>query len=134
MTQRKILQASKKSAYISDKQKEEVTTFFIPLIQSFLDKLKTIRPNKEHNYVSDIYTKWHRNYFYFCEKNKAEYENRILDEFETKFVRLEFIAEHNFHFSYFRHTEKWHLVAENIPLEKCEEMIKDNPNFQPLFF
>jgi hypothetical protein len=79
--------------------------------------LQTIKPNKENNYVSDIYTKWHRNYFYFCEKNKAEYENRRFDEFETKFVRLEFIAENSFNFSYFRHIGQWHLVAENVNLE-----------------
>jgi hypothetical protein len=133
MPQCKILQATKKSISISDKQKVEVSNFFIQLLESFLEKLQTIKPNKEYNYVTDIYTKWHRNYFYFCEKNKAEYENRMRDEFETKFVRLEFMAENSFNFSYFRHTGQWHLVAENIPLEKCEEMIKKNPNFQPLF-
>ena len=118
---------------VSDKQKDVVTAFFEALILQYKKKLQKVKSNKKFNYATDIYTTWYRNYFYFCEKYKAVFENRLADEFETKFVRLEFISENNFNFSYFRHTGQWHLVIENISLTECLEMMNDNPNFQPSF-
>jgi len=109
-----------------------VTIFFEPLILQFKNELQKREPDKEYSYVVDIYTKWYQNYLYFCEKYKAEFENRLADEFETKFARLEFISEDNFNFSYFRHTGQWHVVIENITLKHCLEMIIQNPDFQPL--
>lgn len=125
--------AKAKKQKVTDKQKDEVSLFFEQLILQFKNELQQIEPNKKFNYVVDIYTKWYQNYFYFCEKYKSENENRIADEFETKFVRLEFISENNFNFSYFRHTGQWHLVVENITLQECLEMIIGNPNFRPMF-
>ena len=124
--------AKAKRIKITEEQKNIVNIFFEPLIVEFKKHLK-VKPNKEHNYVVDIYSKWYQNYFYFCEKYKAEYKNRIMDEFETKFVRIEFVSENKYTFSYFRHTGQWHVVVENITLRKCLEMIKENPNFQPLY-
>ena len=122
-----------KKTKISDDQKKEITAFFEPLIEHYMRYLQEIIPDKKNNYVVDIYTKWYQNYFYFCEKYKAEYANRIADEFEYKFVRLEFIADNQLNFSYFRHTGQWHLVDENLSLEACLKMMNENPNFQPLF-
>lgn len=122
-----------KKQKVSEGQKNEVNLFFEPLILQFKNELKSVKPNKKYNYIIDIYTKWYQNYFYFCEKYKSESEFRTVDEFETKIVRLEFISENNFNFSYFRHTGQWHLVIENITLENCLEMIIDNPNFRPMF-
>ena len=125
--------AKAKKTKITDAQKSVVTIFFEPLVSQFKKELQKVKPNKNFNYVVDIYTKWYQNYFYFCEKYKSESENRIADEFETKFVRLEFISKNNFNFSYFRHTGQWHLVTENSTLEDCLEMIIGNPNFRPMF-
>lgn len=125
--------AKAKKRKVTDKQKLKVSQYFEPLILEFKKELQKIKPNKQFNYVVDIYTKWYQNYFYFCEKYKSEAENRIADEFETKFVRLEFISENNFTFSYFRHTGQWYLVTENNTLEDCLKMIIDNPNFRPIF-
>lgn len=65
-------------------------------------------------------------------KYKSVGANKIVDEYERKYVRLEFITENNYNFSYFRHTGQWHLVAENCSLETCLQMINENGNFQPL--
>ncbi len=122
-----------KKIKINDFQKKEISAFFYPLILQYKKLLQEVIPDKSNNYVVDIYTKWYQNYFYFCEKYKAEYADRIADDFEYKFVRLEFIDENKFNFSYFRHTGQWHLVDENLSLEACLKMINENPNFQPLF-
>ena len=117
---------------VTDEQKEVVNTFFEPLIAKYKDQLKQINNSKEDTYTIDIYSKWYQNYFYLCEKYKSEGENRIMDEYERKYLRLEFIDKNNFNFSYFRHTGQWHLVDENCALKKCLEMINENGNFQPL--
>lgn len=122
-----------KKMKITEKQKKVITLFFEPLIGQFKKELQKMKPDKKFNYVIDIYTKWYQNYFYLCEKYKAVFENSLTDEFEIKIVRLEFIAENNFNFSYFRHTGQWHPVAKNITLEDCLEMINANPNFRPMF-
>lgn len=68
-----------KKLKITEEQKNTVNIFFEPLIAQYKSQLQKIKPDKEYNYVVDIYTKWYQNYFYFCEKYKAEFENRIED-------------------------------------------------------
>ncbi|MDD3877140.1 MAG: hypothetical protein PHT69_10990 [Bacteroidales bacterium] len=128
-----IKHVKQKKTKVNDTQKKEITAFFEPLIVHYMKHLQEVIPDKKYNYVVDIYTKWFQNYFYFCEKYKAEYANRIADDFERKFLRLEFVADNQFNLSYFRHTGQWYLVNENLSLETCLKMINENPLFQPLF-
>lgn len=58
------------------------------------------------NHLVDIYTKWYRNYFYFCSKYKCPPDS-ISSSFESKFARMEYIGNNKFKLSYMRHTEKW---------------------------
>lgn len=117
---------------VTDEQKNATILFFEPLIANYKTQLQQVDNSKVGTYTIDIYSKWYQNYFYLCEKYKSENSNRIVDEYERKYLRLEFISENNFNFSYFRHTGAWHLVAENCSLEKCLHMINENGNFQPL--
>lgn len=118
---------------LRDIKKEPVDTFFEPLVLRYKKELEKAKPSDPNNYVIDIYTKWHLHYFYFCQKHKAIFENRIDDEFEVKFVRLEYVTENNFNFSYLNEKKLWHLVMENISLTKCLELMNDNPNCRPVF-
>ena len=119
-------------AKLTELGKRNIQDDFQPLIESFKKQCISKNPNKEFNYLIDIYSKWYQNYFYLCEKYKSEHPNRIKDEFEAKFVRLTYTGKDQFEFSYFRHTGQWHLVAENLTLDECKEMILSNPNFQPI--
>lgn len=116
----------------TDFEKESIQNFFQPLIEAFKKQYIKENPNKEFSYTVDIYSKWYRSYFYLCEKSKSERPNRRQDEFESKFVRLTFLGDNKFDFSYFRHTGQWFLVAESLTMEECQELILSNPNFQPL--
>lgn len=104
--------------------------------QSLIEKLKSQyvlkNPDKQYNYLVDIYIKWNRGYLYFCGKYKTENHDRIVDEFEDNFVRLKIIKPDSFDISYMRHTEKWFLIARNLPLKECLEMIEDTPTFHPV--
>ena len=116
---------------LTEAQKNAVSIFFEPLIASYKVQLNEV-DKRDGTYTIDVYSKWYQHYFYLCEKYKSEGENKILDEYERKYLRLEFVDENHFKFAYFRHTGQWHLVDENCTLQKCLEMINENPNFQPL--
>lgn len=114
------------NAILTQEQKDKTSLFFEPLITHFNSELQNRIANSNSYKNGIIYTKWYRNYFYFCE----QYDN----DAESKFVRLEFINDDQFSFSYFRHTGQWWLVYENIDLEKCVVEMQGNPNFRPMCF
>lgn len=120
-----------RSRKLSLSEKQEISDYFQLLVNEFNSKCIVENPDKEHNYLIDIYTKWYRDFFYFCEKFKSEYPNRIENEFELKFVRLKYTGVNQFEFSYFRHTNQWHSVDENLSKEECLRLILSNPLFQP---
>lgn len=68
--------------------------------------LKPIPEPLEFNHLIDFYTKWHRNYFYFCSEYQCPPES-ISPHFETKFARIEYLEENEFEVSYMRHTGQW---------------------------
>jgi hypothetical protein len=117
---------------LSESDKKNIQDYFHPLIESFKNQCILKNPNKEFNYLIDIYSKWYQNYFYLCEKFKSEHLTRLADEFEVKFVKLKYTGKNQFDFSYFRHTGQWHLVASGFTLDECKEMILSNPVFQPI--
>jgi hypothetical protein len=116
----------------TDSEKNEILTHCQPLVELFAKQYVRENPDKRFNYLVDVYTKWHKNYLYFCEKFKSEHPNRIADEFEFKFVRLENTGKDRYNFSYLRHTGKWFLVTTDLTLKECIEMMQANPNFQPV--
>ena len=117
---------------ISEFEKQRITDDCQPLIEQFKTQYIRSNPDKRFNYLIDIYTRWRGNYLYFCEKYKSESENRIADEFEVNFVRLEYIGRNKFNLSYFRHTEQWFEVATDLSLQDCLKMMKNIPTLQPI--
>ncbi len=125
--------AKKTSLKVSDVEKSRITEYFQTLIEDFQARIKPPEDTKL-NYLADVFSSWYRNYFYINEKWKSEAENRIENERVNKVVRLEYLGGDSFNFSYFRYTGQWHLVATDITLQQCKEMILGNSNFQPMFF
>lgn len=115
----------------SQAEKNAVQEYFQPVIEQFKKKHISKNPDKAFNYLIDIFSKWHQNNFYLCERYKAEHPNRIVDEFETRLVRLKYTGKDQFDLSYFRHTGQWSLVMSSLTLVECKEMILANPLFQP---
>ncbi len=103
-----------------------------PLIEKL--KLQYIQenPDRKYSFLVDIYTKWYRDYVYFCGKYKSESPNRIADEFEEKFVRLKIINKNKFDISYMRHTGKWVPIVSGLTLSECLEMIENIPTLHPI--
>jgi len=117
---------------LSDLKKAEIEKRCQPLVEQFKQQYVKENPDKRYNYLTDVYSKWRGNYLYFCQKFKSENPAMIQPEFEENFVRLEYVENDNFKFSYFRHTGQWFPVAYNLTLNDCLEMIAENPNFHPI--
>jgi len=110
-------------------------------LQEEADKLIEDRLKPEHikpptsgqtsNYLTDIYSKWHGNYFYFCATYNCPSPNAISPSFETKFARMEYMGNERFNLSYMRHTEKWLEIRQSLPIPECLHSIAEEPQFIP---
>ena len=103
------------------------------IIETIL-KPQYIKPpttDKDFNYLVDIYSKWYRNYFYFCAKYNCPSPNAIAPSFETKFARMEYIGNERFNLSYMRHTEKWWEIYQELTMLECLKLIVEEPHFRP---
>ncbi len=117
---------------LADYEKDVIKNLCLPLIEKFKSKYVSVNPNKEFNYLVDIYIKWYQDNLYFCGKYKSESQNRVVDEFEETFVRLKILNKDNFEISYIRHTGKWFSIAFGLTLKECLEMIEDTPTLHPI--
>jgi hypothetical protein len=102
-----------------------VNTILIP------QHVKPVSEDYQLNYLVNIYTKWYRNYFYFCSTYNVPGPNAIRPSFENKFARLEYGGGDKFNLAYMRYTEQWQEIAYSISLDEALAMIKDGGLFQP---
>ena len=87
-------------------------------------KPKYLEPTPEEqtlNHIVDIYTKWYRNYFYFCVKYQCPPDS-YPSSFENKFVRFEYLGDDKFQYSYMRHTGQWWPTSK-MTIDECLEHV-----------
>lgn len=87
--------------------------------------------DSELNYIIDIYTKWWRNYFYFCSKYCCPGPHAISPSFENKFARMEYLQNGRFNLAYMRHTGQWFELESNIPMEEALREIREGGHYMP---
>ena len=87
--------------------------------------------DNDFNYLVDIYSKWYRNYFYFCSKYNCPSPKAISSSFETKFARIEYIGHERFNLSYMRHTGQWWEIYQDLSMLECLQLIPEEPHFIP---
>ncbi|MGK7893492.1 MAG: hypothetical protein AB4372_07680, partial [Xenococcus sp. (in: cyanobacteria)] len=93
--------------------------------------IKAPNPDNDFNYLVGIYSKWYRNYFYFCAKYNCPSPRAISPSFETKFARMEYIGNERFNLSYMRHTGKWWEIYQELTMLECFQHILEEPHFHP---
>lgn len=118
---------------VPDAVKAEVETKANKLVEEVLkpEHVKLPPEDATFNYIVDIYTKWYRNYFYFCAKYHVPGPHAISPSFESKFARLEYLANDRFNLSYMRYTEEWWEIGSGLSLDACLKAIKESPHFIP---
>ncbi len=93
--------------------------------------LKPPPTDNDFNYLADIFTKWHRNYFYFCSTYNCPGPQAIRPSFESKFARLEYAGSDNFNLAYFRHTGQWFELYQELTIDEALKCIAEDPYFIP---
>lgn len=95
------------------------------------EHVKPAPTSNDFNYIADLHSKWYRNYFYFCATYNCPSPNARSPSFETKFARMEYIADNRFNLAYMRHTEQWFEVALDISMDECLKRIEEEAIFMP---
>ena len=99
------------------------------------EHIKPPPKNAKWNYIVDLYTKWHRNYSYFCAKCACPGPNALSPFFDTGFARLEYAGgvgrQSRFNMSYMRHTGRWWEIRHGLSLEQCLAEIRGGGLFHP---
>ena len=118
---------------VSDSIKAEIKRKCDEFVESILKPKHIIDPpkNNHYNYIVEIYTKWYRNYIYFCAKYHSPDPNAISPFFELKFARMEYVDKDQFNLSYMRHTNQWFEIFREQSIDECIESIDDMPIFIP---
>jgi hypothetical protein len=119
-------------AKVPDDVKSQVSQQAQELIDKWKPQyVKTPRKDYRWNYVVDLFTKWHRNYFYFVAKYACPGPTAISPFFEAPFTRLEYVGEKRFNLSFMRHTGKWVEVEQELTLARALESIRNSVFYHP---
>jgi hypothetical protein len=121
------------SPQVPDSIKAEVETGAKELVETYLKPTFIKPPPKDAkwNYIIDIFTKWHRGFFYFCSTYACPGPNAISPTFESRFARMEYVGGRKFKLAYMRHTDKWWEVYRGLTADDCLKTIRDEAIFQP---
>ena len=136
MARRKTWQLSKpkqKKPQVPESIKIDVQEKADEIIEQVIKPEHIKPPPTDHdfNYLVDIYSKWYRNYFYFCSKYNSPSPNAISPSFETKFARMEYVGNKKFNLSYMRHTGQWLELDTELSISESLELIADGGHFFP---
>ncbi len=112
--------------------KAEVVAKAMQLIENVLKPKHVLPPklDEPYNYVTDVYGKWNRGYFYFIKRYASPGPNALSPTFESKFARMEYVGDGKFALSYFRHTGVWLEIYEAMSVDESLKAIQDDPWFQ----
>ena len=89
------------------------------------------KPDIDFNYVSDIGTKWYRNYFYFFSTYTCPGPNALSPSFESKFARMEYLGAGRFSLSFHRHNDEWVKLYDSLTVHECLKAIQEDAWFIP---
>jgi hypothetical protein len=113
----------------TESQKLAITKDFEPLVEELKKNLRPLPEPQQFNHCIDVFSKWHRNYFYIMQKFKTG-ENSYTDFFEAGIARLEYYGEAKFNVSFFRYTGQWVPIYENMSTEDVKKAILEDEWFQ----
>jgi hypothetical protein len=103
------------------------------LVENDLKPQNILPPPKRgrFNYLVDIFTRWHQNFFYFCATYRCPGPNALSPFFEAQFARLKYVGANRFNLAYMRHTGQWWEIERGLSVDECLKLIKENGLFSP---
>uniref|UniRef100_Q07SJ7 Uncharacterized protein n=1 Tax=Rhodopseudomonas palustris (strain BisA53) TaxID=316055 RepID=Q07SJ7_RHOP5 len=124
--------AKPQSVGLSDYEKAAITI----ACQRFIDEvlkprfLPTIRPT-EFNYPIDILGKWHGRRYRFIQRYRSDSPDRLVEEFDAPFTRLDWIGRDRFDLQWHRHTGTWYRLHRDLSLEQALKTIEADGILHP---
>ena len=119
---------------VPDLIKAEVEAKAANLIENVLKPKHVLPPKKDRqfNYITDIGTKWSKNYFYFISTYACPGPNALSPTFESKFARMEYLGDGKFAVYFMRYTGKeWVGIFDALSVDECMKAIRDDSMFVP---
>lgn len=118
---------------VPERLKAEITEKSHQLVENELKPQNIFPPPKRarFNYLVDIFTKWHQNFFYFCATYRCHGPNALSPFFEARFARLRYVGANRFNLAYMRHTGKWWEIERGVSVDKCLARLKEGGLFCP---
>ncbi|MGO9568540.1 MAG: hypothetical protein ACLP5H_13455 [Desulfomonilaceae bacterium] len=112
--------------------KSEISSKAQQLIEQRLKPTHVEQPeNPQCNYIADIYTRWHREDFYFCATYVVFSPDTVSSAFEVPFARMGYLGSGKFKLAYMGQTGKWCKMYPSLSVDKCLEAVRDEPHFIP---
>lgn len=93
--------------------------------------LPEIKPN-EFNYAVDIFGDWRAGRYSFMQRFRSDAPNRLRDEFDRPFARLDFMGADRFDIYWMRHNDQWCLVHQGATLKEALQLLINIPTLHPL--
>jgi hypothetical protein len=93
--------------------------------------LPEIKPT-EFNYPIDIFGDWRAGRYRFLQRYRSDSFNRIRDEFDAPFARLDFMGPDRFDIYWMRHTGQWWPLHRDVTLEQALRLMIDDGHLHPL--
>ncbi|MDS3862405.1 hypothetical protein RIF25_16535 [Thermosynechococcaceae cyanobacterium BACA0444] len=120
---------------VPDEVKLEVSQLAQALIDEWKPKyIQTPPIDGKYNffgYLTEIFTKWHRSFFYFVYKLEYRVPNADSKYREQPFTRLEYAGPGKFNLAYMRHTGSWWEVEQERSLASIFTLIRENNLYHP---
>jgi len=128
-----VSSSPKSKPKVTDIIKQELTDKANVLIETVIKPNHIDAPptDNDFNYLVDVYSKWYRNYFYFCSTYNSPHPNAIAPSFDIKWARMEYVGNDKFNGSYLRHTGKWAEVFQDLSILDSLKEITDESYFAP---
>lgn len=117
---------------MSDLEKADITG----ACQRFIDKvlrpkfLPIIRPTP-FNYPIDILGKWNGNKYRFIQRYRSGQTETLGEEFDSPFVRLDWMSRDCFDLQWHRHTGSWWLLYRRLSLAEALNTIETDNILHP---
>jgi hypothetical protein len=113
-------------------EKSHITT----ACQRFIDEilkprfLPAIRPT-EFNYCVDIQGKWQGARYRFIQRYRSGFPDNLGEEFDSPFVRLDWISRDRFDIQWHRHTGAWYRLHRDQSLAHALKIIETDEILHP---
>src|SRR5687767_10533045 len=113
---------------VPDPIKAELEAKATDLIDNILKPKYVLPPitDEPFNYISEIGTKWHGNYFYFFSIYTCPGPNALSPTFESKFARMEYLGNAKFALYFMRHTGEWVGIYDALSVDESMNAIQDD--------